>query len=428
MPEQPGTVHFAQECSLCEVLMKRRKGGAKDLVLSALLRKQLERETSMGQQGISTIQGWRHPDQQSLLKCTKRCIFLATTLSSLGFFGSLQPVHSQPLEPVHSKPEDPVTAQVGGPIKKFRFVAFGDYQGGISAYPVDGTDAIMKNLDKQAGLPVPSFYVNTGDIATFAAFKQFPHGKNSLYPARGNNDSDSFWSSIYPLPAPVKNKYSVTLNNSRFIFLDTTPSNWETLFPPKSKTLNCKVSPTTQTDWLACELKQANDSAAIDNIFVVMHKPPLTYDGPYPKNDKALAVLGPIFEKQPKLRAVLSGHNHFYQRMRRNGVNYMVIGGGGAGLYAFAGDSSDEVKKRASLHHFAVFDVDGSRVNLKVIGYDNTLHKFIPLPLDVVSLSCNSGQTLKMPCPFGIRIDACVNGSWVPGKCLKIPCPAGICP
>jgi hypothetical protein len=159
-----------------------------------------------------------------------------------------------------------------------------------------------------------------------------------------------------------------------------------------------------------------------------MHKPPLTYDGPYPKNDKALAVLGPIFEKQPKLRAVLSGHNHFYQRMRRNGVNYMVIGGGGAGLYSFAGDSSDEVKKRASLHHFAVFDVDGSQVNLKVIGYDNTLHKFISLPLDVVSLSCKSGQMLKMPCPFGIRIDACVNGSWVPGKCLKIPCPAGICP
>jgi hypothetical protein len=106
----------------------------------------------------------------------------------------------------------------------------------------------------------------------------------------------------------------------------------------------------------------------------------------------------------------------------------MVIGGGGAGLYAFAGDSSDEVKKRASLHHFAVFDVDGSRVNLKVIGYDNTLHQFIPLPLDVVSLSCKSGQMLKMPCPFGIRIDTCVNGSWVPGKCLKIPCPAGICP
>ena len=299
MPEQPGTVHFAQECSLCEALMKRRKGGAKDLVLSALLRIQLERETSMGQQGSSTIQGWRHPDQQSLLICTKRCIFLATTLSSLGFFGSLQPVHSQPLEPVHSKPGDPVTAQVGGPIKKFRFVAFGDYQGGLSAYPADGTDAIMKNLDKQAGLPVPSFYVNTGDIATFAAFNTFPHGKNSLYPARGNNDSDSFWSSTYPLTAPVKNKYSVTLNNSRFIFLDTTPSNWETLFPPKSKTLNCKVPPTTQTDWLACELKQANDSAAIDNIFVVMHKPPVTYDGPYPKNDKALAVLGPILRSSP---------------------------------------------------------------------------------------------------------------------------------
>ncbi len=81
--------------------------------------------------------------------------------------------------------------------------------------------------------------------------------------------------------------------------------------------------------------------------------------------------------------------------MRRGGVNYMVIGGGGASLYSFSGDSSTDVKKRASRHHFAVFDVDGSQVDLKVIGYDNALHKFIPLPLAVVSLSCKSGQSQK---------------------------------
>lgn len=255
------------------------------------------------------------------------------------------------------------------PVKTFRFVAFGDYQG--------GNEKILMNLKTQTGEPKPSFYLNTGDIQQWPTKKTFEHGfpYGKLYPARGNNDGTEFWNTINPFPKSKLNRYSFDYLNSHFVVL----YSYDAL-PLKSKKPNC-LKPSSQTDWLDCDLKKASSDPNIKNIFVVLHEPPLTYGGPgtHPGNSTELSVFGPIFKEHAKIKAVLSGHNHFYQRLKQNGINYLVIGGAGAPLYSLMDKPPSSVKKQAAKYHFAIFDVSGNKVTMKVIGYDSTTDKFNPI-------------------------------------------------
>lgn len=309
------------------------------------------------------------------------------------------------------------------PVMTFRFVAFGDYQGGSSS--VDGSDVILTNLKKEAGLPAPSFYLNTGDIQTLKLFGgKFPHGM--LYPARGNNDSNAFWASVSKCPTNW-NYCSFPYLNSHFVLLYSGdnkdgPEAPKVQFPLKSAKPNC-LEPIHQTDWFFCDLQKASNNPDVENIFVVVHVPPLAYGG-YNSNEHELNVLGPIFNAHPKLRAVLSGHNHFYQRLLKKGVNYLVIGGAGARLSDPSTPPPAEVKEQARKFHFAIFDVDGSKVTLSAIGYDKQAGFS---PIETVELSCKSDDKRKVPCkpPLGLRTDTCLGGRWVTGTCVPPKCPLG---
>ena len=64
---------------------------------------------------------------------------------------------------------------------------------------------------------------------------------------------------------------------------------------------------------------------------VVLHHPPYTCGGHLGSAAVRRAWV-PLFERYG-VRLVLSGHDHNYQRFARDGVTYVVHGGGGAGLY-----------------------------------------------------------------------------------------------
>jgi hypothetical protein len=277
--------------------------------------------------------------------------------------------------------------------KKFRFVAFGDYQG--------GTDVILKNLETS---PVkPDFYVNTGDIATdqfngFDRTNKLLYGKK-LYPAKGNND-DGIWGNIYPLTGQSKDYYSFRYGNTHFVMLYSGAGDSPaTQFPPKSPNPNCQT-PANQTDWLDCELEKVRNDAAIDNIIVVLHAPPLTFGGNHPSShnnpDSEYQRLVPILKTHPKLRAVLSGHNHFYQRLIKDNIHFFVIGGAGASLVPIP-VSSPEIQNQASQYHFAIFDIDGSKVTVSVVGYIAKMQGFKTI------------ETLDLGCITGVRKILCQN-------------------
>lgn len=251
-------------------------------------------------------------------------------------------------------------------ISKFRFVAFGDYQG--------VADVILKNLKCQTGCLEANFYVNTGDIGTLNLFDgKFPYGK--LYPAKGNND-DNIWASIYPLPEPIKDFYSFNYGNTHFVMLYS-GGNTSDQFPPKSASPNC-ANPINQTDWAYCDLESVRNESSVENIIVVLHMPPLSFGG-YGSNTIESQVLIPIFKTHPKLRAVLSGHNHFYQRIAKlyaldgtmREIRFLVIGGAGAPLYTPVCSTSEpnvKIEKCEKRFHSVVFDVNGTTIQGRAIG------------------------------------------------------------
>jgi hypothetical protein len=75
-------------------------------------------------------------------------------------------------------------------------------------------------------------------------------------------------------------------------------------------------------------------------------------------------VLHDLFRKHG-IRLVFQGHDHIYYRTIRDGVAYVVTGGGGAPLYGLdhaelgiPGDVSE------SVNHFCIADVFGDRVEV----------------------------------------------------------------
>jgi calcineurin-like phosphoesterase family protein len=87
-----------------------------------------------------------------------------------------------------------------------------------------------------------------------------------------------------------------------------------------------------QTAWLE---QQLSDSTATWKI-AVFHHPPYTCGGHSGDTDVVRRWV-PLFESYG-VQLVLSGHDHNYQRFAaRNGVTYVVHGGGAAGLYSLRG-------------------------------------------------------------------------------------------
>jgi hypothetical protein len=95
-------------------------------------------------------------------------------------------------------------------------------------------------------------------------------------------------------------------------------------------------------------------------------------------------------QRQKTTRAriiVISGHVHNYQRFRRQDVNYIVSGGGGAEPAKFPGRAQDDLYPQNSLYgksdpadedqfHYCLFTVDHTRLTfqmMKLVGKGNSV-------------------------------------------------------
>ncbi len=274
----------------------------------------------------------------------------------------------------------------------FRFASFGDYQ--------CGEPGLLQGLLSQVGQG-NHFFVSTGDMVDsyggcnwdsfFGAATFLSQG--AFYPAQGNNDPMPDWMDLFSFPQQVslsKRYYSFTYSNTKFLFLysgaqDSLPVG-QKQFPPKSANVDC-ASPASQTDFVSCELSAAMQSAAIRNVIVVLHMPPLTYpsSGAHTSNQDELDNLVPILEGTPKVRAVLAGHNHFYQRIlkqypvgHKGRIHYVVSGGGGATLYSPVANPGTipQIKKQESAFHFAIWDVSATGITVTIKRYNSQAHSF----------------------------------------------------
>jgi predicted phosphodiesterase len=104
-------------------------------------------------------------------------------------------------------------------------------------------------------------------------------------------------------------------------------------------------------------------------VFVMMHHGPLS-SGPHGPHDDATDLIE-LFEKY-HVTAVLAGHDHTYERIVRNGITYVVSGGGGAPLYPRSRSTVGSMAF-ASTYNWALITIDGERVDLEAMSLEGAV-------------------------------------------------------
>ena len=207
----------------------------------------------------------------------------------------------------------------------------------------------------------PDFVLHTGDLTSGWGYSAWGRdffrpaapliATTCLWPAQGNHDlQGNFYFDFFALPKPER-WYTFRWGNARFFALDT-----NALWP----------YPEEQQGWLDAEL--ARDPATWTIVF--LHAPP--YSGGTHGGDALIReLLVPIFEKR-HVDLVFAGHDHIYERTvplragerdERNGVTYVVTGGGGAPLYRFTPESC--TASGASCYHACLVKMNGSDLHFE---------------------------------------------------------------
>lgn len=269
--------------------------------------------------------------------------------------------------------------RLGGAAEKFTFVAYGDTR--------SNPDAHKQIIQEIVGLH-PEFVLQSGDLVSdgrnprqWTQFDQITQPLRAAhiayYPARGNHDLGTFYPHYVPNTFDSGDKinklyYAFTRHRNRFIIVDSMQP-----YGPGSP----------QYVWLDRELAQSQKTAV--STFVMFHEGPFSV-GPHGPTPEAQQYLHPLFVKY-RPRAVFCGHDHLYYRTTREGVTYIVTGGGGAPPYrpenaqiAIPGDifqkdvdslgrPLSDAQYNALIYHAIRCEVDGPRVTATVIRPDGSV-------------------------------------------------------
>ncbi len=180
----------------------------------------------------------------------------------------------------------------------------------------------------------PEFVINTGDLVEdgdsqsdwdiFFDIEQALLSRMPLIPVMGNHDdrSGSLYGSYFDSPGTEagRNYYSFDYSVCHFIILNTQEDLSEG---------------SEQYSWLEQDLQEASANENIDHIYVFFHKPMYSsgYHTDGGDNSERSETLHPLF-LQYGVEAVFNGHDHDYERSERDGILYVVAGGGGAPYFA----------------------------------------------------------------------------------------------
>jgi len=234
----------------------------------------------------------------------------------------------------------------------YTFIVYGDTREQIPLFTQMERHKLV--ADRIAGEKNVSFVLHTGDFVTFGNDLEewndfFDAGRamlanTTIYPVLGNHEDNH---TNYYDAFGVPEWYSFDCGNAHFTILDS--NDW--------------ASPhmIEQTAWLQNDL----DSAATWK-FVSFHHPIYSSDERHPggwKND----AWENIFINN-SVDAVFNGHVHVYERYLENGVQYVVLGCGGAPLYPLAEDKIPGY--RNSFEHalgYAKITIDGEQATMDVI-------------------------------------------------------------
>ena len=241
----------------------------------------------------------------------------------------------------------------------FRFIVYGDTRTRHELHQ-KVVNAMLK--------AEPDFVVHTGDLVSnggetalwpiFFNIEKELLRQTVFFPSLGNHErNDPQYYDFFDVKTPY---YSFTWGGARFVVLNSDFDNAALSAAGKEQFW------TEQTRWMEDELR-ASEKATFR--FLVFHHPPITAVKRRQGENEREAALIPLFERY-KVTAVFNGHDHAYQRHVKNGVQYIVTGGGGAPLYAVDAPVPGVTVKAESTEHYVLVKVAGKTAHIQAIALD----------------------------------------------------------
>jgi Icc-related predicted phosphoesterase len=139
-----------------------------------------------------------------------------------------------------------------------------------------------------------------------------------------------------------------------------------------------------QWNWINQELDHV--PAEVRFIIFSMHHPPYTQSSDHMfggghsarESEKLLAQLFETKQKQLGARIIaIAGHVHNYERYDRNGVMYIVSGGGGASPYAVQRQPGDFYNQPGPTYHYCKVTVDRDKLKLEMLKLELANGQFV---------------------------------------------------
>jgi predicted phosphodiesterase len=218
---------------------------------------------------------------------------------------------------------------------------------------------------------VPDVVFHTGDLVTDGQDSgQWPTffeiegellKRASFFPVLGNHERNSrHFHNFFEVKSPY---YTVQWGSAVFFLLNTDLGNLSASPAARERFWD------EQTRWLESELKKAEKA---EFRFVVAHHPPLTAVKSRQSGTNEVTKLMPLLE-QYKVQAMFCGHDHNYQHHVKNGVHYVITGGGGAPLYPVDAPMEGITQTVISTEHHVRLKVEPGKATLTALGLDGTV-------------------------------------------------------
>jgi len=253
------------------------------------------------------------------------------------------------------------TAPAATSTEPFEFVVYGDTR--------TRHDVHRKVVASVLANAKPDFILQTGDLvadgsdpALWPIFFDIEHAllrQTAFYPMLGNHERNS---SNYYEYMQKDAYYSFNWGGAHFSILDSDMGNFANGESAKQAFWK------QQTQWLEDDLAK-NQKAEFR--FVAAHHPPLTAVSDRQGDNPHMTALMPMLEKY-HVTAAFFGHDHNYQHYVKNGVHYVITGGGGAPLYDVDKPPQGITIKVASIENFTRVRVNGKIAHLDALQVDGS--------------------------------------------------------
>ncbi len=237
-------------------------------------------------------------------------------------------------------------------------------------------------LEEQILADRPAFVLHVGDIAAsdggftekvwqWYLFEDYAEllQVSPLIPVLGNHEYQAVLNAL-PIPggAQIFHDYFTLPGNERWFSFDWANCHFIGL----DVNIPVEVWLGRLYGWLAEDLRKATDG--IDDpdwIFVYWHQP--VYSSGVGHLDVMCDDLRrryvPLLE-EAGVAAVFNGHDHFYERSFRNGVYYIVTGGGGVNQHPIFPGLNPYSQVALNVYQYMRLSVDGREVLVEAVGPD----------------------------------------------------------